>query len=117
MEVPAELISVATFSSLWLIVCALWTVVWLVWTGWTYWKRSRPIGFPLLMGAVGPLSWLLWVVYRARIAYDPQTGIAGMHRVSVLLTNLALFVGIGAAIGVLAAVFNRRLSVPPSLRK
>ncbi|MBD3177691.1 MAG: hypothetical protein GF320_21165 [Armatimonadia bacterium] len=108
MDIPPEIITMEAFATLWLIVCGLWTAGWLARAGLALKRRDRPVAFPFLMAAAGPLAWGLWSLYRARIAYDPATGVAGMHRVSVLLTNLAIFLGAGLVIGILAAFALRR---------
>jgi len=69
--------------------------------------RKRTLqGFGL--GCFGILNWILWRYYSWMVRYDPQTGYVGLHKVSVLLINVAVFVAVGAVIGVLwAAVSNR----------
>lgn len=47
----------------------------------------------LFCGLLGPLNWLLWKVYNA------ITDANGLDTVRNLLINLALFIGVGAAIG------------------
>ena len=80
--------------------------------GIAYGKRTGDIRRGALLGglcsALAPLIYCLWLVYSRRIGYDPETGVAGLHRVSVFLTNLALFVAVGAAVGVIAALVARR---------
>ena len=56
-------------------------------------RRSTTIG--LLVGLLGPANWLLWRVYNA------ITDRIGLDTVRNLLTNLALFIIVGAAIGLI----------------
>lgn len=113
MEVPSELISMETFGALWAVLCALWSLAWLVLAA-VSWRSSCQRGpLRLLLALCGPLFWGLWALYRARIAYNSETGVAGMHRVSVLLTNLLVFIAVGLAVGAVASLLARRPS-PPS---
>lgn len=117
MEVPAELITVEAFSSLWMVFCAAWTVVWVVVAALGLRRRSANVRVGLLMVVCGPVLWGLWLLYRARIAYDPETGVAGMHRVSVLLTNLLVFVAAGFGVGLLARLATRQAAHRPPPEK
>jgi hypothetical protein len=58
----------------------------------------------LAIGLFGPLVWGLWRLYGHLIRYDPQTGYCGLHRISVLLLNVVLFIVVGIALG---AVYGR----------
>ena len=67
--------------------------------------RRRPLPGALsglALGLAGPLIWLLW------LAYGRITGHYGLDSVKGLLVNLALFVAVGAAVGILLAWARRR---------
>lgn len=107
MDPPAELITVEQFEPLWLALCVVWTLV-LACVALLRARRGgewRPLS---ALALAGPVGGALWFLYRARTAYQPETGIAGLHRVSVLLTNLVLFVAVGAALGILIGQLARR---------
>jgi hypothetical protein len=109
MNPPPELVTVGQFGPLWGALCLAWTAALLIACGLGIPRRR---GGRLLSGCLallGPLGWGLWVLYRARVAYDPASGIAGLHRVPVLLTNLLLFVVVGAVIGAALGWLVRRL--------
>jgi chromate transport protein ChrA len=57
------------------------------------------------IGALGPIIYGLWLLYNHFIRTDPQTGTVGLHRVSVLLMNVAVF----AVVGVLLGLAYRRV--------
>jgi MFS family permease len=52
---------------------------------------------------LAPLIYGLWLVYSWRIRYAPDTGEAGLHKVSVLLCNALVFVVVGCGVGLVAA--------------
>jgi hypothetical protein len=58
------------------------------------------------MVAIGPLIYGAWRYYAWTVRYDPQTGFCGLHRVSVLLINVIVFV----ALGVVGGLIARRLA-------
>jgi chromate transport protein ChrA len=53
----------------------------------------------LAIGLLGPLIYGLWLLYSALIRYNPQTGYVGLHHVSVLVLNVALFALVGIILG------------------
>jgi hypothetical protein len=55
----------------------------------------------LFVGALGPLCYVLWRLYSHLVRYDPTTGYVGLHKVKVLALNMAIFVAVGAILGVL----------------
>jgi len=60
------------------------------------------------IGCFGVLNWVLWRYYSWMVRYDPATGYVGLHKVSVLLINVAVFVAVGATIGLVwGALANR----------
>lgn len=63
-------------------------------------RRAFPLG--LVVALVGPVNLALWLIYNA------ITDRLGLDRVSNLLVNLALFVGLGVGIGLGAAFWARR---------
>ena len=67
----------------------------------------------LAIGLLGPIIYGLWLLYSHLIRYNPQTGYVGLHHVSVLLLNVAIFAVIGIILGL---VYSRifRASAPPS---
>lgn len=52
------------------------------------------------IGCLGILVWVMWVYYSWTVRYDPKTGYVGLHKVSVLLTNIVVFAAVGAAVGI-----------------
>ena len=62
----------------------------------------------LLLGLIGPAGWGLWHVYNGIM------GRYGLDSVKGLLLNLALFVVIGLAIGVVVGRYLNRHRVAPS---
>lgn len=56
------------------------------------------------IGALGPLVYVLWLLYSYLVRYDPQTGYVGLHRVSIMLLNVAIFLVVGVVLGL---VFSR----------
>jgi len=114
--VPPELITQDQFAVVWAVLCGGWVVVSLVWAG-LAWGRSGRVGAAgprALAAALGPLGWALWSLYRARIAYDPGTGIAGLHLVSVFLTNVLLFLVVGVLAGIVWGRIARRSAADSS---
>jgi hypothetical protein len=110
-----ELITQEAFARIWAAVCVAWTLGWLVAAGIARLRGSSHRLSPLIPACLGPLSWGLWLIYRRTIAYDPESGIAGMHKVSVLLGDFALFVAVGVAVGwVLGRLASRRSSARES---
>jgi len=69
-------------------------------------KRGLLLGG--LCSLLAPLTYGLWLFYCHNVAYDPATGTAGLHRVSVLLMHIGVFAVIGIAIGLIAARATRR---------
>ncbi|MCE5240842.1 hypothetical protein LLH23_20455 [bacterium] len=63
------------------------------------------------VGLLGPLVYGLWLMYSALIRYDPQTGTVGLHRVSVLLLNVAVFAVVGVLLGLTYSRVFRAASV------
>jgi hypothetical protein len=53
----------------------------------------------LLAGLCGPLVWSLWQMHKYVTRYDPQTGYFGLDKVKVLLSEVVLFVVLGAVLG------------------
>ncbi len=112
MNPPPELITVEQFAPVWTVLCALWTLGCLVacCAGVPRERGGRPRAGALAL--LGPLGWGLWTLYRARVAYDPSTGVAGLHKVSVFLTHLALFLIVGVAAGAAIGRLARRSRTP-----
>ena len=50
-------------------------------------------------GIVGPLVFVMWQFHKWITRYDPQSGYFGLDKVWVLLTEVVLFVVIGAVLG------------------
>jgi len=63
------------------------------------------------IGALGPLVWVMWIYYNWTVRYDPKTGYVGLHRVSVLLTNVVVFAAVGAIVGWVWGKLARRCSL------
>jgi hypothetical protein len=54
----------------------------------------------VLLGLLGPLVFGLWQFHKWITRYDPQTEYFGLDKVWVLLLEVALFVVLGAVLGV-----------------
>lgn len=61
-------------------------------------KRGVP---GVLLGLFGPLVYGLWQFHKWITRYDPQTGYFGLDKVWVLLLEVALFVVLGAVLGII----------------
>jgi hypothetical protein len=62
---------------------------------------SRVLGARgLLAGIIGPLIFGLWQFHKWITRYDPQSGYFGLDKVWVLLLEVALFVVLGTAVGI-----------------
>lgn len=68
--------------------------------------RSLLHGFGL--GCTGLLVWVMWIYYSWTVRYDPKTGYVGLHKVSVLLINLAVFSLVGVLVGGVWGLIARR---------
>ncbi|MFQ6096443.1 MAG: hypothetical protein ACE5O2_01865 [Armatimonadota bacterium] len=61
----------------------------------------------LAVGMLGPVVYGLWHVYDYLTRYDPDTGYAGLHRVSALAWSALIFAAVGVACGLgLRALFR-----------
>jgi len=72
-----------------------------------------------LLSLLCPVVYGLWLLYAYLVRYNPVTGEAGLHKVSIFLLNLLIFAVVGGGIGLLAARISRRLratgaTTPPS---
>lgn len=65
------------------------------------------------LGLLGPVGYGLWRLFAWLVRYDPQTGYCGLHRVSVLLLNVLLFVLVGTILGVLYGRLWRNVPAAP----
>lgn len=63
------------------------------------------------VGLFGPIVYGLWLMYSYLVRYDPQTGTVGLHRVSVLLLNVAVFAVVGVLLGLTYSRVFRAASV------
>jgi len=63
------------------------------------------------LGLLGPIIYGLWLLYSYNIRYDPKTGYVGLHHVSVLLLNVAVFAVVGVVLGFL---YSRVFRAAPS---
>lgn len=70
------------------------------------------LGKGIVIGLLGPLLYGLWLMYSYLIRYDPQTGYVGLHRVTVLLLNVAIFAVIGVVLGL---VYRRVFRATPEI--
>ena len=72
-------------------------------------KRLRQYSMAgLLIGLLGTLNWLLWR------AYNALTDANGLDSVKGLGINLALFVAVGAVLGIGCNIWLRRMSPVPN---
>ena len=59
-------------------------------------------------GLCGPLIFALWQFHKYVTRYDPATGYLGLNKVKVLLLEVVLFIGIGAALGWVWSEINKK---------
>ena len=102
-----ELIDITTFEHLLIGACVALTVAGIV-LGIVLRKRGNitPAGVAAL-ALVGPVVYAGWVFYSWMVRYDPQSGYVGLHKVSVLLVNVAVFVALGIIAGLVARKVGR----------
>ena len=72
-------------------------------------KAGRGAIRGLAIGALGPVIWALWLVFKHLVRYNPQTGHAGLHSISTLVVSVLIFVVVGIALG---AFYGRIVFVP-----
>ena len=66
-------------------------------------------------GLAGPLIFALWQFHKYVTRYDPATGYFGLDKVKVLLCELALFIGVGIALGwIWSAISSEKISTQRS---
>lgn len=65
------------------------------------------------LGLLGPIIYGLWRFFAWMVRYDPVTGYCGLHKVSVLLLNVAVFALVGIGLGV---VYGRLGRTPTALQ-
>lgn len=53
------------------------------------------------VGLLGPIINALWLLHSSMMRYDPQTGVAGLHRVSAHVISALIFIAIGLLLGVI----------------
>ncbi len=53
--------------------------------GATQGKPARGAIRGLAVGILGPVIWVLWLVFSHLVRYNPQTGRAGLHSISTLV--------------------------------
>lgn len=73
--------------------------------------RRRPLvglGQGFAVGLLGPVVFAMWSLYSHTMRFDPETGVAGLHRASVHALNALIFIAIGVVLGVI----YRRLVFP-----
>lgn len=66
-----------------------------------YFRRCLTVGLwqGVAVGLLGPIVNALWLLHGALMAYDPQTGVAGLHRVSAHLISAVIFIAVGLVLG------------------
>lgn len=62
-------------------------------------KPARGASRGLAIGALGPVIWVLWLVFSHLVRYNPQTGRAGLHSISTLVVSALIFVVVAMALG------------------
>ncbi len=62
----------------------------------------------LAVGALGPIVYVMWLLYSYLVRYNPETGRAGLHSVAVLALSALIFIVVGASLG----GFYRRVVFP-----
>ena len=73
--------------------------------------RNRSLEYGLkgfFFGLLGTVNYIMYQVYSYRVRYDPETGYVGLHHVSVLITNIVIFIGLGIGLGLLYRLIFRR---------
>jgi multisubunit Na+/H+ antiporter MnhB subunit len=105
-----ELLDIATFEHLLIGACIALTVAGIV-LGVVLRRRASiaPAGVAAL-ALIGPVVYVGWVFYSWMVRYDPQTGYVGLHKVSVLLINVGVFVVLGIVAGLVARKVGTRSS-------
>ncbi len=66
------------------------------------------LGQGFAVGLLGPVLFGMWSLYSHTVRFDPETGVAGLHRVSVHALNALIFIAVGLVLGIL----YRRLVFP-----
>lgn len=64
----------------------------------------------LAVGLLGPILYLMWRLFSHLVRYNPETGEAGLHKVSVMALSALFFMAVGALLG----AFYRRVVFPES---
>ena len=105
-----ELIDIATFERLLIGVCVALTVAGIV-LGVVLRKHGSitPAGV-IALALIGPVVYAGWVFCSWMVRYDPQTGYVGLHKVSVLLINVGVFVTLGIIAGLVARKVGKESS-------
>jgi len=67
--------------------------------GATQGKPARGAIRGLAVGALGPVIWVLWLVFSHLVRYNPETGRAGLHSITTLVGSALVFVVVGIALG------------------
>ena len=71
--------------------------------------KTREFGLKgLFFGLLGSLNYFMYRLYSYLVRYDPETGYVGLHHVSVLIKNVAIFVCAGVLLGILYRLIFRR---------
>jgi hypothetical protein len=108
MEPMQELVDAGQFGTAWTIICAILTLGCIT-VGAMLVRRARwGVGQAAALALVGPLLYGAWRYYAWMVRYDPQTGYCGLHKVSVLLVNVGVFVAVGVAGGLVARRLGNR---------
>jgi hypothetical protein len=105
-----EIVDIAAVERLFLLLAVLGPIAGLV-IGAALGKRSQRLCpcalVGLLLGLLGTLNWLLWRTYNV------LTDANGMDSVKGLAINLALFIAVGALLGLGYHVWLRRAAADP----
>lgn len=62
-------------------------------------RAGRGAAAGLAFGMLGPIVWAMWLLYGYMVRYNPQTGRAGLHSVSVHALAALIFIVVGALLG------------------
>ncbi|MGC9320418.1 MAG: hypothetical protein ACP5KN_20460 [Armatimonadota bacterium] len=62
-------------------------------------RAGRGAAAGLAFGMLGPIVWVMWLLYGYMVRYQPQTGRAGLHSVSVHALAALLFIVVGVLLG------------------
>ncbi len=103
MDEMSELVNLETFRMAVQIATALLVVGGVI-AGLAMRRKDRGLLKGLAVACLGPLLYVMWIYYCWMVRYDPANDYVGLHRVSVFVINVLVFIAIGVLVGL---VFGR----------